>query len=419
MKNRLNLKAFIALSLLGCTTNIFATETVSSPLIIEGAWAGLYFNDTSNSGADIIMLGDTNFFAMTDPKIVGGMLGQVFFSAYTSENTNNSIKIETNGDVSFADGNVTVSKSNSDHGQLILNNSSTKWSLGGHKDGPIINPFDKQVEAEAQAYDLGIIIPIPPIDLTTYSFKIQQLNLGNDNVVATPLQIRRGAPTNSLFVSSTGNVGLGTSSPAAKLHVKDTINSTEQIVTELATLSLNNTNASGFSDTGFKLENIKEGVAWSFRTLEEDALMGSVRNGFAISQKGSGAKELVLTRYDSPGGMELILGNGAKNTGGDWVTASSRTLKENIKTLDTETAVAAFSKLQPVTYNYKSNKNEMKVGFIAEDVPELVAMNSRDGLSTMDITAVLTSVLAETRAELKIAQEKIGELEEKVSRNLK
>ncbi len=61
----------------------------------------------------------------------------------------------------------------------------------------------------------------------------------------------------------------------------------------------------------------------------------------------------------------------------------------------------------------------MKVGFIAEDVPELVAMNSRDGLSTMDITAVLTSVLAETRAELKIAQEKIGELEEKVSRNLK
>ena len=58
------------------------------------------------------------------------------------------------------------------------------------------------------------------------------------------------------------------------------------------------------------------------------------------------------------------------------------------------------------------------MGFIAEDVPELVAINSRDGLSAMDMVAVLTKVmqaqdktLNETKEELKKAQEKIAKLE--------
>ncbi len=44
------------------------------------------------------------------------------------------------------------------------------------------------------------------------------------------------------------------------------------------------------------------------------------------------------------------------------------------------------------------------MGFIAEDVPELVATSDRQGLSAMDIVAVLTKVVQEQ-------QQKIEQLE--------
>jgi len=46
--------------------------------------------------------------------------------------------------------------------------------------------------------------------------------------------------------------------------------------------------------------------------------------------------------------------------------------------------------LNPVTYNYKREKDEVYAGFIAEDVPELVATKTRKNLSSLDIVAVLT-----------------------------
>ena len=67
--------------------------------------------------------------------------------------------------------------------------------------------------------------------------------------------------------------------------------------------------------------------------------------------------------------------------------------------------------LQPVRYNYRNSRDEEYVGFIAEDVPELVAMNNRKGLSAMDIAAVLTKVAQEQKAELaKLKAEKDTEV---------
>jgi hypothetical protein len=45
------------------------------------------------------------------------------------------------------------------------------------------------------------------------------------------------------------------------------------------------------------------------------------------------------------------------------------------------------------------DKDEKHVGFIAEDVPELVAMKDRKSLSPMDIVAVLTKVVQELKTE--------------------
>jgi hypothetical protein len=55
--------------------------------------------------------------------------------------------------------------------------------------------------------------------------------------------------------------------------------------------------------------------------------------------------------------------------------------------------LGALKALQPVTFAYKASPGETMVGFIAEDVPDLVATADRKGLSSMDVAAVLTKVI--------------------------
>ena len=98
--------------------------------------------------------------------------------------------------------------------------------------------------------------------------------------------------------------------------------------------------------------------------------------------------------------------NGAfLSTGGVWTNASSRELKDNIESLSAEDASAALKQLNPVRYVYSNSRDEEYVGFIAEDVPALVATNDRKSLSPMDIVAVLTTVTKDQKAE--IADQKV------------
>jgi hypothetical protein len=97
----------------------------------------------------------------------------------------------------------------------------------------------------------------------------------------------------------------------------------------------------------------------------------------------------------------LSMANGATCTaGGVWTNASSIALKENISTLGSEEASITLLALNPVKYNYKAEKDESHVGFIAEEVPELVAMKDRKSLSPMDIVAVLTRVTQDQQKQL-------------------
>jgi len=97
----------------------------------------------------------------------------------------------------------------------------------------------------------------------------------------------------------------------------------------------------------------------------------------------------------------IHLASGAHVTaGGTWTNASSRAYKENIKQLSQKDALSTLKALQPVLYNYKVDKKETYVGFIAEDVPALVATVDRKGLSPMDIVAVLTKVVQHQQSEI-------------------
>jgi len=110
----------------------------------------------------------------------------------------------------------------------------------------------------------------------------------------------------------------------------------------------------------------------------------------------------------------LQMAGGAYSNGGSWIDASSREYKDDIERLTSEEAFEALQGLDPVKYAYKTDRTEKRVGFIAEDVPELIATKDRKGLSPMDIVAVLTKVVQEQQGIIKELQGKNERLEQRL-----
>ena len=111
----------------------------------------------------------------------------------------------------------------------------------------------------------------------------------------------------------------------------------------------------------------------------------------------------------------LQMAGGAYSDGASWIDGSSREYKDNIRDLTTEEAMSAFQGLNPVAFNYKSGAGEEHIGFIAEDVPELVATKDRKGLSPMDIVAVLTKVVQEKSQLIEKLERMVEAMEKRLS----
>ena len=103
--------------------------------------------------------------------------------------------------------------------------------------------------------------------------------------------------------------------------------------------------------------------------------------------------------------------SGAYCNGGAWVDGSSREYKQDIRELSGKDAAEAFAKLNPVRFEYKTMPGEERVGFIAEDVPALVATKDRKGLSPMDVVAVLTKIVQEQQKTITELTARVAELE--------
>ena len=110
----------------------------------------------------------------------------------------------------------------------------------------------------------------------------------------------------------------------------------------------------------------------------------------------------------------LHMASGAHVTsGGVWTNASSREYKQDIKSLTKDEAMETLTALQPVKFSYKADPKERHVGFIAEDVPDLVASIDRKGMSAMDVVAVLTKVVQDQQKTIVELSRKVAELQRK------
>ncbi len=104
----------------------------------------------------------------------------------------------------------------------------------------------------------------------------------------------------------------------------------------------------------------------------------------------------------------LQMASGARVTeGGVWTNSSSRAAKSDITPISADEALDALAAFEPVTFTYRNGDQERYAGFIAEDVPDLVAMADRESLSAMDIVAVLARVVQEQQKQINELQAKL------------
>ena len=170
-----------------------------------------------------------------------------------------------------------------------------------------------------------------------------------------------------------------------------------------------------------KAENNPKNIyfGWNVGDTHEYAEIFAVHEGKAfknlvLNPSGNG---FVGIRTKNPS-QPLQMGSGAYcSKGGVWTNASSRKYKTDIKHLTAEKAMDALTHLQPVEFAYKTDSEEKHVGFIAEDAPDLVASKNREGMSAMDVVAVLAKVIQEQEKRMQ-EQERIMKQQEQTIINL-
>jgi len=182
-------------------------------------------------------------------------------------------------------------------------------------------------------------------------------------------------------------VGIGTTAPKQRLEVNGSIQIHEQ---NSSVAGLMITQSSG--DTGYILHNRASTLTIGAGSIDRITIDREGNVGFGV-ERPTHPVQMASGAYVSAGGV--------------WTNSSSRERKKNIESLTVEEALAALAQLEPVQFNYRNDDTESYVGFIAEDVPALVASSDRQSLSTMDIVAVLTKVIQAQQAQIEELEKRL------------
>ena len=208
---------------------------------------------------------------------------------------------------------------------------------------------------------------------------------------------------NKMVLLGNGNVGIGTMTPATRLDTAGTIRATAQSTpTSGAGLELAYEPSTGYGG----VVSIDRATG-TFKTL---SLAG---NPIELNVGGAGTTFNVGIGVSRPSERLEVAGNIRATgtvTAAGFVEISSRDLKEDIAWLSRDEAVRAFQGLRPVTFRYKADNQDLHVGFIAEDVPDLVSIPTRDGVPPLDLIAVLTSVVQQQQERIEALEERLDQL---------
>jgi hypothetical protein len=194
---------------------------------------------------------------------------------------------------------------------------------------------------------------------------------------------------NSQIYDNGNRVGIGTDEPEQRLDVNGSLQIHDRTS---AVAGVMITQIRG--ETGYILHNQASTLTIGAGSIDRITIDKDGNIGFGVNRPQH-PLELASGAYVSAGGV--------------WTNSSSRARKENIETLTLEEALSALAALEAVEFNYLGDPDERYVGFIAEDVPGLVAMKDRRSLSAMDVVAVLTRVVQDQEDRIRSLEQRLDQ----------
>jgi hypothetical protein len=163
-------------------------------------------------------------------------------------------------------------------------------------------------------------------------------------------RIRPGAPTSSIDIAASGNVGVGTASPTRRLHVVTT-GATDNTVLEIQ----------NDAAARIRFTNTANAETWN---IGHQAPSGT---GFVASDVGDAVSEMLL---DVAGNMTIA---------GTLTQGSSRELKKDFAAFDPAAALTGVQNLPIMTWVYKDDQNAARhVGPIAEEFHAAFGLGADD-----------------------------------------
>lgn len=375
------------------------TTTPVNKLQIETSAAAPATSGTASNGN--IRLGVAGANQVLDLGL-GNTFGWLQARDRTNYTTNNNLAINPNG------GNVGIGTI-SPLDRLVIG-STVAIHDGGHKviglgygigNGALVTGFPAEIRLD------------PAIGLLSFGTTATSTALG-----ASPIITQRMA------ITSNGNVGIGTSSPATNLHIENgnvfggnpsstnspslyiynnnatsnTANATALIRTNSTNggkpyLSLDVANNFGYSiGVNNPSDQMILNTTWNFTTST------SANNAIIINRTGisrviiPASNGSYVTDWPSGwgGGFQTFDISAASIYANGYVTRSDRRLKNSIQTIKDD-VVSKFLKLKPVSYYWNQDKprdSKLQYGFIAQETeeifPELVS-TATDEMQTKSI----------------------------------
>jgi hypothetical protein len=223
-----------------------------------------------------------------------------------------------------------------------------------------------------------------------------------------PFRIRPGAPTSSIDIAASGNVGLGTAGPNARLDIK------QAAETFIGGLQLRR---SSTNDTWGVVTGSDNNMYFGYAT---DASLANEHADFAVIPLVLTSSNRVGINTTAPDQRLSVNGDASKSGGGSWLSFSDARLK-NIRG-SFNTGLKAVMQLQPLRYEYRPNnaagvQNEGEhVGFSAQAVqkviPEAVTANSQGYLMVNNDPIIWTmlNAIKEQQKEIQDLKRQIRQL---------
>ncbi|HEX2257347.1 MAG TPA: tail fiber domain-containing protein [Afifellaceae bacterium] len=240
-----------------------------------------------------------------------------------------------------------------------------------------------------------------------------------------PFRIRPGAPTSSLDIANTGNVGMGTASPQAPLHISEI---GPEIVRIQDTDSAGNASSGfiGFYDSAGTRRGFVGDASGALDVLTINSDAGDVQirtnsflTGIYLVQTGNvgigttapTAQLHTVGTVRFAGLPSCTAGIVTDGSGNLACSTSSIRFKTVAGDLAPEVALANIMALKPYVGAYKHTPDEPEHWFIAEEVaevdPALVGFNEGEPytVKTQNVVADLVAVIQEQQRRLEVQQQ--------------